>query len=696
MKNRGVIMTTGGAALRALGFALVLTAAGLASAANARQVELSDYYRLQSANNPQISPDGSRIIYNRGHWNPDKDAYQSDVWIMDRNGANDRFLMHGSGLKWSPNGDRLAYVAPENGHVQIFIRQMNGQQKATAITHGTLSPSDLQWSPDGKSIAFTASVAVPLTYTVTPPADLAGIKWNTLPAVIDTVHYRDMTGEFIHTVDQLFVVSVDDGLPRQVTHGDWNVGARWSNAPWGGPVRWTPDGRSLVFDGFRGKDTLTNSLRSDINIVDVASGRMRTLTTTPGFWFLPVVSPDGKWIAFDGHRDLVSSYPEVELHLMRIDGGDDRVLLKDPPDEIHRMEWAPDSRGVYWSVNEKGSVNIHYTDLAGHTRQVTTGNQVLGFAGVTRDGWTVATRGAADATGDIVAINLKTGAQTQLTHVNAELLKTIDLAPMEEMWFKSADGTPIQGWLIKPAHFDPAKKYALILNIHGGPHDMAKWSMDFRYQAFAAQGYVVLITNPRGSTGYGAKFANAIDNAFPGDRDYSDLMAGVDAAIARGFIDTNRLYVMGCSGGGALTAWIVGHTHRFAAAAVLCPMIDWISFAGSTDVTAYGYTQFRVPFWKDPKLWLEHSPLMYAGHVTTPTMLIVGDHDFRTPYSQSEEFYRALKVRGVDTKLIVVPGESHAPWTGKPSDLFQIQLFIEKWFAEHSGAPTPIPEGSTK
>jgi len=669
-----------------------LAVAICASAAGARPIELSDYLRFQTASGPQISPDGSRIVYNRSHLDGQTDGYKSDVWIMDRNGAHDRFLLDGSGLKWSPTGDRIAYTAADGEHgSQVFVRWMEGPGAALPITHGSLSPSGLAWSPGGDRIAFFGTVdAPPSGFTITPPADLAGIKWNEAPKVVDTLNYRDIEGGIERKQTQIFVVSASGFVPQQITRGDCSVGARFSGIPFfGGPLQWTPDGQRIVFDGYCAKDDFASSQRSDIQIVDVATGAATTLTHTPGFWDSPKVSPDGQWIAFEGYRDLAASFPEVEIHLMRIDGSDDRVLLKDTPDRIYTMFWAPDGRGLYWGTKEKGASNVHYLDLAGHDRLVTRGPQVVGVANIARDGTAVGSRRTPTSNGDIVLVDLKTGRLTPLTDVNAELLKTVSMASTEEIWFKSADGTPVQGWLIKPAGFDPARKYPLILNIHGGPHDMTTGvGLDFRYQEFAAKGYVVLISNPRGSTGYGAKFANATANAFPGDKDYQDLMAGVDATIARGFIDPKRLYVMGCSGGGALTAWIVGHTDRFAAAAVMCPVIDQISMAGTTDVTTYGYIQFRAPFWEDPKPWLEHSPLMYVGAVKTPTLLVTGDHDYRTPFSQSEEFYKALKVHGVDTRLIIVPGETHLPWSGRPSDFFRVQLFLEKWFAEHPG-PTP-------
>jgi dipeptidyl aminopeptidase/acylaminoacyl peptidase len=231
----------------------------------------------------------------------------------------------------------------------------------------------------------------------------------------------------------------------------------------------------------------------------------------------------------------------------------------------------------------------------------------------------------------------------------------------------------------------------MILDIHGGPHTLYGNGFDFRYQDFTANGYVVLMVNPRGSTGYGAAFADAIDQSFPGNLDAGDLLSGVDAAVATGAIDSERLFVMGCSGGGSLTAWLIAHTDRFRAAAVLCPVSDWISFAGTTDVAAFGYSRFAKPFWEDPQPWLDHSPLQHVGSVNTPTLVMVGDRDFRTPVGQAEQYYSALRQRGVPTRLVIIKGETHQPWRGAPSNLIRTQLYLRTWFARYGGEDVVQP-----
>jgi dipeptidyl aminopeptidase/acylaminoacyl peptidase len=272
----------------------------------------------------------------------------------------------------------------------------------------------------------------------------------------------------------------------------------------------------------------------------------------------------------------------------------------------------------------------------------------------------------------------------RLTHLNDNLLGSKDLAKVGRLEVKSsADGRAIDAWLVTPPGFDPARKYPLILEIHGGPFDAYGPSFSTDDQLYAAAGYVVLFANPRGSTSYGAEFANLIHHAYPG-QDYDDLMSAVDAAIAKGFIDPDQLYVTGGSGGGVLTAWIVGKTGRFKAAAVQKPVIDWASFALTADDTAFfaKYWFGKAP-WEDPQGYWSRSPLSLVGNVTTPTMVVVGEEDFRTPDSEAEQFYSALQLRGVPTALVKVPGASHGGLAARPSQSAAKASAILAWFGRY-------------
>jgi dipeptidyl aminopeptidase/acylaminoacyl peptidase len=315
---------------------------------------------------------------------------------------------------------------------------------------------------------------------------------------------------------------------------------------------------------------------------------------------------------------------------------------------------------------------------------VTSGKEVLTVSSIGKNGLGIGIRSTPMKPNDIVSFAVpKTGTTStfaQLTAVNDDVLAGKELAQTEEIWYTSKDGLKIQGWVVKPPGFDPTKKYPLILDIHGGPQSMYNVAFSFARQDQAANGNVILYTNPRGSTGYGEKFTNEIKNAYPG-KDFDDLMAGVDTVLGRGYIDPKNMFVTGCSGGGVLTAWTVGHTTRFAAAAALCPVIDWISFVGETDGASW-YGNFEKPFWEDPSEYLRRSPIMYVGHIKTPTLLMTGVLDLRTPIPQIEEFYRALKMAGVPTAMVRMNNEYHGT-SSTPSNFLRTQLYLQSWFDKY-------------
>ena len=286
---------------------------------------------------------------------------------------------------------------------------------------------------------------------------------------------------------------------------------------------------------------------------------------------------------------------------------------------------------------------------------------------------------------DIVGFDINAPQQMkQLTAVNEDILAGKKLGDVTEVSYTSVDGMKIQGWYITPPDFDPAKKYPLQLHIHGGPHSMYGVGFNFGWQEMAANGYVILYTNPRGSTGYGSSFGNQIMRAYP-SKDYDDLMAGVDEVVKKGFVDTRNMFVTGCSGGGVLTAWVVGHTDRFAAASANCPVIDWLSFVGTTDSASWYYNFEKLP-WEDPSEHLRRSPLTYVGNVKTPTMLMTGVRDLRTPMPQTEQFYSALKMLKVPTAMVRFNEEWHGT-TSKPSNFMRTQLYLRYWFDKHKRTP---------
>jgi dipeptidyl aminopeptidase/acylaminoacyl peptidase len=327
--------------------------------------------------------------------------------------------------------------------------------------------------------------------------------------------------------------------------------------------------------------------------------------------------------------------------------------------------------------------------LKGGVTQLTEGRQMFDLSSFAKNGTAVGTIASAHEPGDIYRFTLANPkAVTRLTSVNADVLEGVTLGEVEEIWYESTGGFRVQGWIVKPPDFDRSRKYPLMLAIHGGPHGMYNGAFNYAFQEHASNGYVTLYTNPRGSTGYGTAFANAINHDYPG-ADMPDLMKGVDEMIARGYTDPDNLFVYGCSGGGILTTYIVGNTDRFRAASANCPIVNWMSAMGTSDAISYTRT-FEKPFWEDPAEWIDRSSIFYVGNVKTPTMLMTGVNDLRTPMPQTEQFYSALKLLKVPTAMVRFNEEAHGT-TSRPSNFVRTQLYLRYWFDKHkrpSAAPT--------
>ncbi|MDH5234498.1 MAG: S9 family peptidase [Gemmatimonadota bacterium] len=654
----------------------------------ADRLTLADYLEFEGVADPQLSPDGASIIYTRTWIDKLNDKRMSSIYIMNADGSKPRKLVDGNSPSWSPDGSRIAYTAEgePNNTTQIFTRYMDAEGAVTQVTRLTSSPANVRWSPDGRTLAFTTQVP---KNTPAPKAEgqatqyrPRGANWTAAPRVVQSLDYRqDRMGFLPDATQQLFTVPADGGTPRQVTSGEWSAAAGV----------WTPDGTALIYaSGPRVPDAEYEWRESEVFAVDVASGTITQLTTRKGPDGNPAISPDGKRIAYTGYDFTTDTWVDSKLYLMNRDGSGARLLLdmdRSPQD----LDWAKDGGGIYFTAQSEGAQNLYFVDLNGRSRKVTDGKQMLSVSDIHANGLAVGTLTTASAPGDVVSFSLKAPSQMrQLTDVNGDVLAGKTLGAVEEVWYTSLDDYRIQGWIVKPPDFDPSKKYPLMLSIHGGPHSMYNVGFNFAFQEHASNGYVVLYLNPRGSTGYGSKFGNAIKNAYP-SKDYDDLMKGVDQVIAKGYIDTDNLFVYGCSGGGVLTAWTVGHTDRFAAASANCPVIDWISFVGNTDGPNW-YRNFEKLPWEDPSEHLKRSPLMYVGNVKTPTMLMTGVNDLRTPIGQTEEFYEALKIQKVPTQMVRFVDEWHGT-SSKPSNFIRTQLYLREWFKQFArGAMKPVTQ----
>ncbi|HEX2780849.1 MAG TPA: S9 family peptidase [Gemmatimonadaceae bacterium] len=651
-------------------------------------LSVAKYLDFETVADPRISPDGSQIVYTRRWVNAQEDRWDSALWIMNADGSRNRFLVKGANAAWSADGKRIAYLAEgEPKGTQIFVRWIDGNGESTQITRLTQTPADIRWSPDGSTIAFT--MLVPATPSSAWKIDLPtpkGAKWTDAPRIVERLHYRqDRRGFQEIGYTHLFTVSAEGGTPKQLTKGEWSVGARFDQLPGGVVYAWTPDGRTIVVEGLQDSTADLNYRDAALFAVNVADGATRRLTAERGTWHSPVVSPDGRRIAYAGAPYGRYSYRAEDVWVMDADGSNARLLTKGFDRDPGDLAWSSDGSTVYFTAAQNGSLNVYAVPASSGTpRAVTSGVQAIALGSVARTGAAAGTRSTPTQPGDVVRIQLAgakgsaAGSVAQLTHVNDDLLAGVKVGAVKELWMTSTNGARVQGWIVTPPGFDASRKYPMIMEIHGGPHSLYATSFNYMHQNFAANGFVVLYINPRGSTGYGSEFGNAIERAYPGV-DYEDLMVAVDTVVKRGFVDERRMYVGGCSGGGVLSSWVIGHTNRFAAAAVRCPVIDWMSFIGQTDVPLFTQNFFDKPFWEDPSKWLAQSSLMYVGKVTTPTMVMTGELDRRTPIAQSEEYYAALKMRGVPAALLRFEGGYHGTGS-KPSNFMRTQLYMMSWY----------------
>ena len=638
----------------------------------------ADLFGLSIAADPQISPDGRTIVYVRRSADVMTDKMQSSLWLIDvASGKQTPFATTGSSPRWSPDGSRIAYSASDGDRSQLFVRWVASGASAR-ITSLPGDPNALAWSPDGTRLAYIATVAGDGTKLGKAPPKPEGAKWAEPLEVIDRVTYRaDGPGYIKPGYDHVFVVAAEGGAARQLTFGRFDDG---------GPLSWTPDGRAILFAAIRGPQAEREVMNSDLISVDVASGDLRTLTTRDGPDAAPRISPDGSRVAWLGFDDKRRSYENMQLYVGDRGAGAPRSLTGSLDRSVDELFWAADGRALYASYDDHGRKLIARVGLDG--RMTTLADNAAGggldrpYTGgdfsVSRSGVVAYTGSDGSAPADVWVTS--GGKPRRLTDLNAVMVGAKALAPIRKLTVTAPDGRPIDAWIALPPGRVAGQRVPLVLEIHGGPNSAYGPTFATDVQLYAAAGYAVLWTNPRGSTSYGAEFANLIDKNYP-SADYDDLIAAVDAAIADGTADADNLFVTGGSGGGVLTAWIVGKTNRFKAAATQKPVINWVSEALTMDNTLFTsrYWFAKLP-WEDPMSYWNRSPLSLVGNVKTPTLVVVGSDDYRTPVSESEQYYAALQIRGVPTALVKVPGASHGGFTARPSQSAAKASAIIAWF----------------
>ncbi|MFT5542233.1 MAG: dipeptidyl aminopeptidase/acylaminoacyl peptidase [Glaciecola sp.] len=652
-------------------------------------LDFEDVFKLEYAASIEFHPKQEMFVYERRSMDIMTDTTKVQLWSYDLKSKQHLPLLADGASYYSPkfssDGSRLAYLSPQNGTPQIFVKWMNNDRSAK-ISDLRSSPSNLSWSPDGNFIAFTMFTRTQKQQLFkTMPKKPDGAKWAGTAKYINTTQYRsDGAGFNSPGFQQVYVISSEGGSPLQITSGDFNHG---------GQISWAANGKSLYFAANRDENWELLPYESDIYRIDVASGSLSNVTNEKGPESSPLISPNGEYIAYQWVNDRKLSY-QVNQIMLQGTGSDKPAISLTPKldRQIDSVHWAKDSKGLYFSYLDKGKTKLSYVSASGTIKNLPAklGSQALGRPytsgefGISAKGKVVYTINDTQRPADLALMNMSKNKKPELlTSLNEDAFAHLNLAEVEDVEVKSSvDQLNIDAWIAYPPNFDPSKKYPLILEIHGGPHAAYASTFSMEVQLMAAKGYVVVWSNPRGSSSYGEDFGNLIHHNYP-SQDYNDLMDVVDTTISKGFIDEKNLFITGGSGGGVLTAWSIGKTDRFAAAVVAKPVINWLSFALTADAYPF-FTQYwmeDMPWNISDKLW-ERSPLSLVGNVSTPTMLLTGEDDYRTPMSETEQYYQALRLRQIDSAMVRIPGASHGI-ASRPSHLIQKVGNIIAWFEKY-------------
>jgi dipeptidyl aminopeptidase/acylaminoacyl peptidase len=667
-------------------FALPLLVLPLLTQAQEQPFSRMDVFDLEWVEHPRVSPDGDHVVYERRGTDVMEDRRTSHLWIVGADGSGHEKLTtreaDASNPRWSPGGSKIAFTSSSEAHgTEIYLHWVESGRTAR-LTQLENAPSGLSWSPDGNHIAFSAHVSEPEPQLVSPPDAPEGADWAEPPRVETRLnHEADGVGVLDYGYDHLFVVPVEGGGARQVTSGDYHHSDR--------PV-WTPDGEALIFSANRHDDWERERRDSEIYRVALDSGEITALTDRFGPAHTPRVSPDGETIAYLGYQDEVQTYQVTELRVMDADGTDRRTVETGLNRSVADVAWDEDGEGLYLQYTDEGTIKIAHTSLEGGAETVA---QDVGGTTIGRPygggSFSVSNTGRlafnlADPSRPAELATTRRGQETrQLTDLNGDLLDHRTLGQVEEIRYSSSkDGREIHGWVVTPPNFDPDRTYPLMVEIHGGPISNYGPNFSAEIQLYAADGYVVFYPNARGSTSYGEEFGNLLYNDFSGG-EYQDIMDGVNRLVERDYLTEDSLYVTGGSAGGTSTAWIVGKTDRFRAAAVQKPVTNWISKTLAAD-NYYGYHDYRYPGqpWENPMEYWDVSPVSLLGSINTPTIVMVGGADLRTPPWQAKQIYNGLKLRGVETAYVEIPGASHGI-AQRPSQLITKADHVLAWFERY-------------
>jgi len=645
-----------------------------------------DVFGLQYVSDPQISPNGEWAVYRRMGFDILKDASVGNLWLIKTDGSQHQKLttreVSESSPVWSPSGDRIAFSGSTDEGSEIYM-YWTRTGKVARLTQLPFSPSSLTWSPDGQKLAFSMNVPKTAPVIAKMPKKPKGAKWADPPRITDRVyHEADGRGYIKPGFNHIFVVPAEGGAPRQVTSGDWHHR---------GTLSWAKDGGKIYFSANRVKDWEYRFRNSEIYSVDVENGEIKALTDRNGPDYSPRVSPNGKYIAYLGFKDKVQAFQIRKVHIMNLDGSDKRIISGGLDRTISNIQWNAKSDGVYIQYDDKGNGKVAQVSFSGTVSKLidNVGGTTLGrpYAGgsfsVSKNGTIAYTQTRPTYPAELAILKTKAKNPIKITNLNGALLNYRELGKVEEVWYKSSvDARDIQGWVVYPPNYDPSKKYSFMVENHGGPILNYGDRFSIEMQLYASAGYIVFYPNPRGSTSYGEEFGNLLYNNYPGE-DYNDVMDGVDYLIDKGIAHEDQLFVTGGSAGGIMSAWMIGKNNRFEAAVVAKPVMNWISKTLVADNYFY-YFDHRYPGqpWENFEGYWKFSPISLVGNIQTPTMVMVGMNDLRTPPSEAKQLYHALKLRKIETVLVEIPGASHGI-ASKPSNLITKIAHTVAWFDKY-------------